>query len=94
MKIFSHLFFRVLRNEFLLVLILYINNNSTLKKLYSEQGTKLDLAIVLVNLRKDIGWSKMQLAKKLSIPRTIIEMIENGDVLPTMTFLRLLAYVT
>lgn len=36
----------------------------------------------------------MQLAKKLSIPRTIIEMIENGDVLPTMTFLRLLAYVT
>ena len=71
-----------------------INNNSTLKKLYSEQGTKLDLAIVLVNLRKDIGWSKMQLAKKLSIPRTIIEMIENGDVLPTMTFLRLLAYVT
>lgn len=71
-----------------------INNNSTLKKLYSEKGTKLDLAIVLVNLRKDIGWSKMQLAKKLSIPRTIIEMIENGDVLPTMTFLRLLAYVT
>lgn len=71
-----------------------INNNSTLKKLYSEQGTKLDSAIVLVNLRKDIGWSKMQLAKKLSIPRTIIEMIENGDVLPTMTFLRLLAYVT
>lgn len=71
-----------------------INNNSTLKKLYSEEGTKLDLAIVLVNLRKDIGWSKMQLAKKLSIPRTIIEMIENGDVLPTMTFLRLLAYVT
>ncbi|MDU9419360.1 helix-turn-helix transcriptional regulator [Staphylococcus lloydii] len=71
-----------------------INNNSTLKKLYSEQGTKLDLAIVLVNLRKDIGWSKTQLAKKLSIPRTIIEMIENGDILPTMTFLRLLAYVT
>jgi ribosome-binding protein aMBF1 (putative translation factor) len=71
-----------------------INNDSTLKKLYNEQGTKLDLAIVLVNLRKDIGWSQMKLAKKLSIPRTIIEMIENGDVLPTMTFLRLLAYVT
>lgn len=68
-----------------------INNNSTLKKLYSERGTKLDFAIVLVNLRKDIGWSQMQLPKKLSVPRTIIE---NGDELPTMTFLRLLAYVT
>jgi ribosome-binding protein aMBF1 (putative translation factor) len=71
-----------------------INNDSTLKKLYNEQGEKLDFAIAIVNLRKNIEWSQTQLAKKLSIPRTIIEMIENGDVLPTMTFLRLLAYVT
>jgi ribosome-binding protein aMBF1 (putative translation factor) len=49
-----------------------INNDSTLKKLYNEQGEKLDCAIVLVNLRKDIGWSQMQLAQKLSVPRTII----------------------
>lgn len=71
-----------------------INNDSTLKKLYNEQGEKLDFAIAIVNLRKNIEWSQTQLAKKLSIPRTIIEMIKNGDVLPTMTFLRLLAYVT
>lgn len=71
-----------------------INNDSTLKKLYNEQGEKLDFAIAIVNLRKNIEWSQTQLAKKLSIPRTIIEMIENEDVLPTMTFLRLLAYVT
>lgn len=68
-----------------------INNDSTLKKLYNEQGEKLDWAIVIVNLRKNIGWSQIQLAQKLSIPRTIIE---NGDVLPTMSFLRLLADVT
>lgn len=36
----------------------------------------------------------MQLAKKLRAPRTIIEMIENGDVLPTMTFIRSIANVT
>ncbi|MDT3925600.1 helix-turn-helix transcriptional regulator [Staphylococcus saprophyticus] len=41
-----------------------------------------------------MGWSQIQLAQKLSIPRTIIEIIENGDVLPTMSFLRLLADVT
>lgn len=71
-----------------------INNDSTLKKLYNEQGEKLDWAIAIVNLRKNIGWSQIQLAQKLSIPRTIIEIIENGDVLPTMSFLRLLADVT
>lgn len=71
-----------------------INNYSTLKKLYNEQGEKLDWAIAIVNLRKNIGWSQIQLAQKLSIPRTIIEIIENGDVLPTMSFLRLLADVT
>ena len=71
-----------------------INNDSTLKKLYNEQGEKLDWAIVIVNLRKNIGWSQIQLAQKLSIPRTIIEIIENGDVFPTMSFLRLLADVT
>ncbi|MEQ6181979.1 MULTISPECIES: helix-turn-helix domain-containing protein [Staphylococcus] len=50
--------------------------------------------MAIVNLRKNIGWSQIQLAQKLSIPRTIIEIIENGDVLPTMSFLRLLADVT
>ena len=49
-----------------------ITNDSTLKKLYNEQGEKLDWAIVLVNLRKNIGWSQIQLAQKLSVPRTII----------------------
>jgi ribosome-binding protein aMBF1 (putative translation factor) len=52
-----------------------INNDSTLKKLYNEQGEKLDFAIAIVNLRKNIEWSQTQLAKKLSIPRTIIESI-------------------
>lgn len=49
-----------------------INNDSTLKKLYNEQGEKSDYAIAIVNLRKDIRWSQMQLAQKLSVPRTII----------------------
>ena len=35
----------------------------------------------------------MQLSQKLNVPRTITEMIENGDVLPTMAFLRLFADV-
>ncbi|PTE35765.1 transcriptional regulator [Staphylococcus gallinarum] len=71
-----------------------INNNSELEKLYKEQGEKLEFAIAIVNLRKDIGWSQVELAQKLKVPQTTIENIENGDVLPTMSLLRSIADVT
>lgn len=71
-----------------------INNNSELETLYKEQGEKLEFAIAIVNLRKDIGWSQVELAQKLKVPQTTIENIENGDVLPTMSLLRSIADVT
>ncbi|MCD8827793.1 MULTISPECIES: helix-turn-helix domain-containing protein [Staphylococcus] len=71
-----------------------INNNSELEMLYKEQGEKLEFAIAIVNLRKDIGWSQVELAQKLKVPQTTIENIENGDVLPTMSLLREIADVT
>ena len=71
-----------------------INNNSELETLYKEQGEKLEFAITIVNLRKDIGWSQVELAQKLKVPQTTIENIENGDVLPTMSLLRSIADVT
>lgn len=71
-----------------------INNNSELEILYKEQGEKLEFAITIVNLRKDIGWSQVELAQKLKVPQTTIENIENGDVLPTMSLLRSIADVT
>ncbi|MGW7895465.1 helix-turn-helix domain-containing protein (plasmid) [Staphylococcus xylosus] len=71
-----------------------INNNSELETLYKEQGEKLEFAITIVNLRKDIGWSQVELAQKLKVPQTTIETIENGDVLPTMSLLKSIADVT
>ncbi|PTK90475.1 transcriptional regulator [Staphylococcus gallinarum] len=71
-----------------------INNNSELEMLYKEQREKLEFAIAIVNLRKDIGWSQVELAQKLKVPQTTIENIENGDVLPTMSLLKSIAYVT
>ncbi|RIL41008.1 XRE family transcriptional regulator [Staphylococcus gallinarum] len=71
-----------------------INNNSELEMLYKEQREKLEFAIAIVNLRKDIGWSQVELAQKLKVPQTTIENIENGDVLPTMSLLRSIADVT
>lgn len=71
-----------------------INNNSELETLYKEQGEKLEFAIAIVNLRKDIGWTQVELAQKLKVPQTMIETIENGDVLPTMSLLRAIADIT
>jgi len=71
-----------------------INNNSELEKLYKEQGEKLEFALAIVNLRKDIRWSQVELAQKLKVPQTTIETIENGDVLPTMSLLRSIVDVT
>ncbi|MCD8787462.1 helix-turn-helix domain-containing protein [Staphylococcus gallinarum] len=71
-----------------------INNNSELEILYKEQGEKLEFAIAIINLRKSIGWSQVELAQKLKVPQTTIENIENGDVLPTMSLLRSIADVT
>ncbi|MGN7114572.1 helix-turn-helix domain-containing protein [Staphylococcus sp. LKG3-1] len=71
-----------------------INNDSELETLYKEQGEKLEFSIAVVSLRKDIGWSQMQFAQKLKVPQTTIEIIENGDVLPTMSLLRSVADVT
>jgi DNA-binding XRE family transcriptional regulator len=72
-----------------------INNDSELETLSKEQGEKLEFSIAVVSLRKkDIGWSQMQFAQKLKVPQTTIEIIENGDVLPTMSLLRSVADVT
>lgn len=71
-----------------------INNNSELETLYKEQGEKLEFAITIVNLRKDIGWSQVELAQKLKVPQTTIETIENRDVLPTMSLLKSITDVT
>ncbi|WP_305133126.1 helix-turn-helix domain-containing protein [Thomasclavelia cocleata] len=62
--------------------------------MYREQGEKLEFAVAIVNLRKDIGWSQVKLAQKLKVPQITIETIENGDVLPTMSLLRSIVDVT
>lgn len=36
----------------------------------------------------------MELAQKLKVPQITIETIENGDVLPTMSLLKLIVDVT
>lgn len=71
-----------------------IEKNPQLASQYKEQDKKLEFAVTIVNLRNEINWSQEKLAEKLNVSQTMIEDIENGDVLPTMTLLRSIANVT
>lgn len=71
-----------------------IEQNPQLVNHYKEQDEKLEFAMTIVNLRNEINWSQEKLAEKLNVSQTMIEDVENGDVLPTMSFLRSIANVT
>ncbi|MDK9850660.1 helix-turn-helix domain-containing protein [Staphylococcus equorum] len=70
-----------------------IENNPELETLYKEQDEKLEFAMRLVELRKEIGYSQKQFAQKLEVPQTTIENIENEDTRPTMSLLKSIANV-
>lgn len=71
-----------------------IEKNPQLATHYKEQDEKLEFAMTIVKLRNEINWSQEKLAEKLNVSQTMIEDVENGDVLPTMSFLRSIANVT
>ncbi|PTE36956.1 helix-turn-helix domain-containing protein [Staphylococcus equorum] len=71
-----------------------IENNPELETLYKNQDEKLEFAIRLVELRKEIGCSQKQLAQKLGVPQPTIETIENGEMRPTISLLKSIANVT
>jgi ribosome-binding protein aMBF1 (putative translation factor) len=71
-----------------------IEQNPQLVNHYKEQDEKLEFAMTIVNLRNEINWSQEKLAEKLNVSQTMIEDVENGDVLPTMSLLRSIANVT
>ncbi|MEX5938173.1 helix-turn-helix transcriptional regulator [Mammaliicoccus sciuri] len=60
-----------------------ISNKPHLAHEYKEARNKLRAAMLVVNLRKENGWSQRELAKKLNKPQSTIARIENGDVNPS-----------
>ncbi|MDU7442100.1 MAG: helix-turn-helix transcriptional regulator, partial [Clostridium sp.] len=61
---------------------------------YKEQSEALDIAVKVVSLRKEMGWSQRQLAEAMNIPQSTIARIENGDVLPHINTMQAIANVT
>ncbi|MCH9559588.1 helix-turn-helix domain-containing protein, partial [Staphylococcus epidermidis] len=53
-----------------------IKRHPELEKSYKEQSEALDIAVKVVNLRKEMGWSQRQLAEAMNIPQSTIARIE------------------
>ena len=70
-----------------------IKRHPELEKSYKEQSEALDIAVKVVNLRKEMGWSQRQLAEAMNIPQSTIARIENGDVLPHIDTMQAIANV-
>ncbi len=64
------------------------------EKSYKEQSEALDIAVKVVNLRKEMVWSQRQLAEAMNILQSTIVRIENGDVLPHIDTMQAIANVT
>ncbi|MCG2293291.1 helix-turn-helix transcriptional regulator [Staphylococcus epidermidis] len=71
-----------------------IKRHPELEKSYKEQSEALDIAVKVVNLRKEMGWSQRQLAEAMNIPQSTIARIENGDALPHIDTMQAIANVT
>lgn len=59
----------------------------TQKRLMESFGRQYDMLVALRKLRKDLGLTQEELAKKADIPRTTISKIESGSYNPTINTL-------
>lgn len=54
---------------------------------YEKESQRLEVAIALTQLRKDLGLSQRELAAKVGKPQSTIARIENGSMNPSLTVL-------
>ena len=65
--------------------------NPAFKKGYDEEGMKLEVALAVIQLRKQRGWTQAQLAEALGTNQSAIARIEHGTVNPTALTLHRIA---
>ncbi|MBO0451895.1 MULTISPECIES: helix-turn-helix domain-containing protein [Enterococcus] len=58
---------------------------------YEKEAQRLDIAIALTQLRKELGLTQRELAEKVGKPQSTIARIENGSMNPSLTILHEIA---
>lgn len=55
-------------------------DNTTFAKEYKLESQRLEIAVALAQLRKELGFTQRELAEKVGKPQSTIARIENGTV--------------
>ncbi|WP_125763077.1 helix-turn-helix transcriptional regulator [Companilactobacillus hulinensis] len=58
-------------------------NDSELSKVMDEEKSKMDLAVEITELRRSMGLTQEEFAKKVNKPQSTIARIESGEENPT-----------
>lgn len=58
-------------------------NDSELSKVMDEEKSKMDLAVEITELRRSMGLTQEEFAKKVNKPQSTIARIESGEGNPT-----------
>ncbi|EOI02725.1 hypothetical protein UAY_00972 [Enterococcus moraviensis ATCC BAA-383] len=56
------------------------NDSLTFSKEYEKEAQRLEIAIAVAQLRKELGYTQRELAEKVGKPQSTIARIENGTV--------------
>lgn len=61
--------------------------NKKFAKIYDEEAQRLDIAVMVMQLRNELGLSQRELAKLVGKPQSTIARIESGATTPTFKVL-------
>lgn len=56
------------------------SDSSIFSKEYEKEAQRLEIAIAVAQLRKELGYTQRELAEKVGKPQSTIARIENGTV--------------
>lgn len=59
---------------------------------FIEESLKLELSVILTQLRESTGLSMDEFSKKVGVSRDIIERIEDADYDPSVTLIKEIAF--
>ena len=75
------------KDDFELLLSEMISEDSEFEQEFEKEKERLDLAVLVMELRKELNLTQEELAQKTGKPQSTIARIENGNMNPTVRLL-------
>lgn len=65
--------------------------SETFENEYQMERTRLDIAVIMTDLRKSLGYTQAQFSEVLGVPQSTISRLETGKMNPTIEFVSQIA---